>query len=51
MLDAHHRHFETLVEVARVSADHARATVALEIAIGETSERLARAAGSGGAGH
>lgn len=48
MLDAHHRHLETLIEAAAVSADHARAVVALEIAIGETPERLARAAGSGG---
>jgi hypothetical protein len=51
MLDAHHRHLAALVEAAAASADHARAVVALEIAIGETPERLARAAGSGGAGN
>jgi hypothetical protein len=51
MLDAHHRHLATLVEAAAVSADQARAVVALEIAIGETPERLARAAGSDGAGN
>jgi len=45
MLTAHHRQLEANVESAARSADYDRALVALEIAMGETAERLARAAG------
>jgi outer membrane protein TolC len=46
MMDAHHRQLEAGVENAVRSADYERALVALDIAIGETPERLARAVGS-----
>jgi hypothetical protein len=46
MIDAHHRQLEAGVESASRSADYERALVAFEIAVGETPERLARAAGS-----
>ena len=45
MLDAHHRQLEAGVENAARVADYERAIVALEIAIGETPEHLARAVG------
>lgn len=46
MMDAHHRQLEAGVESAARSADYERALVALEVAIGETPERLARAVAS-----
>jgi outer membrane protein TolC len=46
MMDAHHRQLEAGVESASRSADYERALVAFEIAIGETPELLARAAGA-----
>ncbi len=47
MLDAHHRQLEARVEHAAISAGYERALVELDIAMGETPERLALAAGTG----
>jgi outer membrane protein TolC len=44
MLDAHHRQVEARIEYAAVDAAYKRALVELDIAMGETPERLARAA-------
>ena len=46
MMEAHHRQLEAGVENAARSADYEMALVALEIAMGETPERLARAVGA-----
>jgi outer membrane protein TolC len=46
MLDAHHRQVEARIEYAAVDAAHKRALAELDIAMGETPDRLARAAGT-----
>jgi len=51
MLDAHHVQLQAGVEHAAASADYERALVALDIAIGETPERLALAVGRGRQGN
>ncbi|HEY6363101.1 MAG TPA: hypothetical protein VIX63_18480 [Vicinamibacterales bacterium] len=48
MLDAHHRQVEARIESATIDALYRRALVELDIAMGETPERLALAAGPGG---
>jgi outer membrane protein TolC len=45
MLDAHHRQLEARVEYVAIYAEYERALVALDVAMGESPERLARAAG------
>ena len=44
MLDAHHRQVDARIEYGAVDAAYKRALVELDIAMGETPERLARAA-------
>jgi len=51
MLDAHHRQLQTGVEHAAASADYERALLELDIAIGETPERLALAVRRGRQGN